>query len=405
MTTVAGGDQLLIDGIKSNDFAMFQRGLDCGGNVDVMATEADPALDYAHPYPLLIYVLARKEFNKDIYAALIKKNPNVTAGSIKNFTPLMAAAHYHHNEIFDELLARGADVHSVHSGLNVNVCYFAAMGGNMSILNRCVAEYRQDPLQVSLFGKTTAIVAIMSKHIEVAKYLIEHYGVDPNKPDNEGFTPFMAACRVGTIEMVQYLFEVCKVDPTKVQLDGSSSALYTAAVNGHLEVVKYLLEVCKVGNINQKYFNGYTAVNVAANKGHLEIVKLLCTQGKADFSVTTDQKSNSFTEAARWGHLDVVRYICEEVGTLVELNCKVHEKYLALNLARLNKHISVVQYLTENICQWVVEENLTKVVETLAADPNLNISVPLPVRKVANGEYGAFECRLPLGKALQFVLN
>lgn len=392
-------DSALISGVKLDDPVMFQRGLDGGGDINIMITAADPAVQSAVPYPLLVYVLARNVLNKEIYDLLIKKGPDVLKGSGMNYTPLMAAAQFHHNEVFDQLLALGADVNDLHTGLKVNTCYFAARGGNLPLLIRCVAELGQDPLQIDAGGATLAQIAATFNHADVVMYVVEHYGVDPFRSNSEGYTPFMGACNHGNLDLVKYLFEVCKVDPMRATSDKSYCALFEAARNDHLEVVKYLLEVCSVENVNDKYLMGYTAVNAAASKGHLEIVKYLFNDGKADLNIVTDIKQNAFSIAVCEGHLLIVRFLCE-AWTMVDLNCKANDKYLSLCVARSKNHHHVTQYLTENIGQFVMENNLLKVNELLSADVDLDISVPLPVRTLSNGEYGSFDYRLPLGKKM-----
>ena len=402
--------ELLSDAVKTSDAGLFQKGLLLGGDVNmfVVLTQKEQEFTMDIPYPLLVYVLGRKTLNKDIYAMIMKKKPDVLQASGSGLTPLMAAAVYNHYKEFDELLALGANVNIIHAFLQVNTLYFAVKGGNMHLVKRCILEFGQDPLQVDCGGDTLVRAAAISGHNEVVKYIIEEWGGDFQRAGSQGWTPFVTAACTGNIDLVKYLYDVCKVDPCHTIAAGSNSAVFAAAAQGHLEVVRYLVEVCGVKDIDRKFYNGYTAIHIAAEIGRVDVVKYLDQECSADLNIAEDiQHCTAFLGAAGMGHLSVIKYFCGERRP-VDLDRANKDGWMALRLARCQKRSEVVTYMIDNLCSAVRARDLSRVRQILADPSNTHStcisSTYMPVRPIVNGEYGRFELRTPLSTFLCFIL-
>ncbi len=134
----------------------------------------------------------------------------------------------------------------------------------------------------NLEGMSMLILALSSKHYDVAEFLIEN-GADVNykrqsksRPDPEkGQTPMWWAATNGSTELIELLLQ--KGADINISDSHGSTPLCTAASSGKHTTVKLLLE--NGADIHAMIYDNRKAINLAANIGCSESVKLLIEAG------------------------------------------------------------------------------------------------------------------------------
>ena len=113
----------------------------------------------------------------------------------------------------------------------------------------------------------------------------------------------------------------------------------SAAGRGDLAYVKRCVRGGK--SVNTRRW-ATTALHSAASEGHLEVVKYLVEQG-ADINATTSRYGWTVLHyAATWGQLAVVRYLVEQGA---DVNAKDSDGDTARGLAEMFGHTAVARYL------------------------------------------------------------
>ena len=152
-------------------------------------------------------------------------------------TALMIAADTAQNDMIEELLKRGAKIHT------------------------------KDKM-----GQTALMYAAFNSHYETVKLLIG-YKAGVNVPTGDGLTALMKACYTRlapTALVVQMLVENGKAQLDIVRKDGRT-ALMIATETGSRDVVLFL--VLKGANINAVSSNGDTSAHLAAKMGHFSLLQ------------------------------------------------------------------------------------------------------------------------------------
>lgn len=120
------------------------------------------------------------------------------------------------------------------------------------------------------------------------------------------------AAKSGNVEVLEQLLE--QGVTVRSELEGTT-ALYTAAREGHADAVMLLLEHGASVNVTESRF-GNPPINAAAERGHTSVVRSLLQEG-ADVNARNLKDFTPLFLAARKGHTDVVRLLVKagaEVG-------------------------------------------------------------------------------------------
>ncbi len=226
---------------------------------------------------------------------------------------------------------------------------------------------------VTMFGNTSILKSLVE---------ISENAVDVNQPVDENHKTLLhIATELNQINIVNYLIE--KQVEITYDTDGFT-ALHHAAANGYTEIANSLLNIKDVNLIDWPSTDGGTPLHQAAEFGHTTTAQLLL-EHKANVNLLHSQKYVPLWRAVKNGHADTASLLLKygtPVDTIVD---DITFLYLAAKLG----YSDVVQVLLEHKSDInfqvqttgltplhiaVIKAN-TKVIETLLADPNIQINL------------------------------
>lgn len=148
------------------------------------------------------------------------------------------------------------------------------------------------------------------------------------------------------IEVLRVLMEEHPELAMTVDLS-NTTALHTAAAQGHVEVVEYLLEAAGSSLAAIAKSNGKTALHSAARNGHAEVVKAIVAV-EPDTATRTDKKGQTPLHMAVKGQsLDVVVELMK--GHRSSLNMVDSKGNTALHVATRKGRIKVRTFFHVNM--------------------------------------------------------
>nr|GMD90906.1 ankyrin repeat-containing protein At5g02620-like [Ipomoea batatas] len=208
-----------------------------------------------------------------------------------------------------------------------NALHLAARAGNLSkvreILQRFDSKAIKDMLsKQNQEGETALYVAAENGHTLVVGEILKQLDLETASiASNNGYDAFHIAAKQGHLdapciyakilffcpEIAEVLKELLNVFPNLVMTTDSSNstALHTAAGQGHADVVDLLLEIdSNLAKIARN--NGKTVLHTAARMGHLEVVKSLVNKDPS-IGFRTDKKGQTALHMAVKGqNVDIV---------------------------------------------------------------------------------------------------
>lgn len=215
----------------------------------------------------------------------------------------------------------------------------AARAGNIAVAMDILTGAGEDELKQLLAkqnhsGETALYVAAEYGYVDLVREMIKYYDlVDAGIKARNGFDAFHIAAKQGDLgtyfNFIPLLFSsmcVCSVfsalrgelvlspalfvDVLKVLMEAhpelamtvdvsNTTALHTAATQGHTEIMKFLMETgSSLATIAKS--NGKTALHSAARNGHLEVVKALLEK-EPGIATRTDKKGQTALQMAAKG--------------------------------------------------------------------------------------------------------
>jgi pectate lyase len=227
--------------LLNKDSNMVQMLLDKGANVNVKANWSG--------YTSLHWTVMIG--SRELTELILEAGADVNAKSNAGETPLDIAACRDSVAIAELLVAKGAEVSSLH---------VAAYVGDQTRVEAFIAKGVETDKKIGMLGNTALHSAAAGGHAEVAEFLIDK-GSDVNAQNRSGQIP-----------------------------------LHIAAQAGYLHVVRLLLDRGSEVSIQDK--NGRTALSLAQKANHTEIVELLRKQGAEDLSKNHTAENKRFNDVA-----------------------------------------------------------------------------------------------------------
>ena len=282
--------------------------------------------------------------------------------------PLMLAAKYNDEEVFEFLIERGSSPEWFDNQQRTSI-HYAAEGGKVRNLLRLI-ERGVDVLQRDRNGYSALHLAALNGHTDCVRLLIEHgaevneftypydndgFSRDPftdefSRPfDNPGYTPLMLAAEKGHLQTVQVLLQ------NGGELNrGNEMAwlpLHFAVSRNRTEVVKFLLKLD--GNILASTVRGTTVLHLATC---LELVMILVARG-ANIQANDICGRTPLHVAAEKGKAETVNYLLDRGA---DINARDKDGLSALYCALKGGHVTTAKFLIDKGSETL-----------LSSDPNL----------------------------------
>lgn len=217
------------------------------------------------------------------------------------------------------------------------VLFSAAKSGD---LNLVVDLWKRQPHQEE--QSSALMIAAWEGHLEVVNFFLKQ-GVDPLKPgknfDGQYYFALFAAARKGHARVVKKLWKHKKHDK-----EIATSALRTAALDGHDAVVDFLLRqgvdpLIPGQNDKAQY---HSPLFMASQNGHILIVKRLWFHKKHD----QETAASALMIASSEGHLDIVNFLLARgVRPIIPAKNADGQDLSALFVASEEGHVAIVKSL------------------------------------------------------------
>ncbi|KAH1145510.1 hypothetical protein GYH30_041305 [Glycine max] len=233
----------------------------------------------------------------------------------------------------------------------------AARAGNLAVLKDTILETDEAELHELLAkqnqdGETPLYIAAEYGYVDVVREMIQYYDLaDAGIKARNGFDALHIAAKQGDY-VLKILMEghpelSMTVDPS------NTTALHTAAIQGHTEIVKFLLEAgSSLATIARS--NGKTALHSAARNGHLVVVKALLEK-EPGVATRTDKKGQTALHMAVKGqNIEVVEELIKADPS--SINMVDSKGNTALHIATRKGRAQIVKLLLEQ------KENVTSAV-------------------------------------------
>ena len=248
----------------------------------------------------------------DIVKMLISEfNSDINMQNVKGSTALMLAAlggHYNVVQalICDQCPLGGSDKYGY------TLLHYACKGGNASLVQTLIGEYKTDITARDDQNNTPLHVAALAGKADVALLLISEYGCDPYVKGQFGRTVLHKACYGGNFSLVQTLIREQKADVNERDND-NDTPLHVAALAGKADVA--LLLISEYGcdpNLRGRF--GRTVLHKACDGGNISLVQNLIQEYKVDINARDDRNSTPLHVAALAGKTDIALLLICKYG-------------------------------------------------------------------------------------------
>ncbi|XP_048247528.1 uncharacterized protein LOC124148073 [Haliotis rufescens] len=244
---------------------------------------------------------------------------NINQRGMKWRTPIMVAAVFGRNSVFDFLESEGADLSLVDTVGN-SLLHLACQEGNMTVVQHLLSDANIN--QRGMNGWTPIMGAAAKGHKNVFDFL-ESKGADLLLADTTGNSLLHLACLGGNMTIVQHLLSKSNINQrgmngmtpimgANLSLADTSgnSLLHLACLGGNMTIVQHLLSD---SNINQRGMKGLTPIMVAAVKGHNLVFNFLESAG-ADLSLVDTVGNSLLHLACQEGNMTVVQHLLSDAN-------------------------------------------------------------------------------------------
>ncbi|XP_046333914.2 serine/threonine-protein phosphatase 6 regulatory ankyrin repeat subunit A-like [Haliotis rufescens] len=300
---------------------------------------------------------------------------NINTRGQNGWTPIMIAAWFGYQSVFDLLVAKQADLSLVNNNGNC-LLHLACNGGNKAIVQHLVfpsnintrGQIGWTPIMIAAAnGHQSVFDLLVAKQADLSlvnnngdsllhlaceggnKSIVSHL-VSPsniNTRGPNGCTPIMIAAFVGHQSVFDLL--VAKQADLSLVNNNGDSLLHLACHGGNKAVVQHLLSP---SNINTGGQTGWTPIMIAAASGHQSVFDLLVAK-QADLSLVNNNGDSLLHLACEGGNKAIVSHLVSPSN----INTRGPNGCTPIMIAADNGHQSVFDLLVAKQADLSVVDN------------------------------------------------
>ncbi|XP_071112951.1 ankyrin repeat domain-containing protein 50-like [Haliotis cracherodii] len=258
---------------------------------------------------------------------------DINARGHRGHTAAMVAVVNRHVDVFDVLVAAGADPYIQTD--NGNDCLYAAIVlGHMAILKKMVKLTTFCISRTDQKGRSPVMAAALHGRQQIFDYLVLEGG-DISETDEDGNDCLILAAMGGSVDIVQHLismsiFHINKqnvkgINPVLAaiseghqdvfdlllslggEVPGNCDCLMKSVKTGNIHIIKTLLSM-KVFDLNTRDHQGWTPAMMAAMYGYVDVFQILTSEG-ADLSLVDADGNNCLILCSVSGEAAMVQHI------------------------------------------------------------------------------------------------
>jgi ankyrin repeat protein len=251
-------------------------------------------------------------------------------------TALHSAATGGHREIVEFLIDKGTDV-DAQTGRGQTPLHMAAQAGHLDVVQLLLDRGAKVNVK-NKGGQTPLQLAEKQKHSEIAELLKKLGAEEVKEYDRELDESLLQAISEGDIDEVKSLISEGANIYTR-QWGGTT--LHIAAQVGHKQIVELL--IATGANVDAKDVADNTPMHCAASGGHRDVVELLFVKG-ANINAMQAQGWTPLHEAVRWGHKNVTELL---INKEANVNVKDRDGRTPLWYAKASGNTEMVELFPE----------------------------------------------------------
>ncbi len=286
--------------------------------------------------PLL---LALTDTNPEMALAMLNYRPRLDLGNKNGVLPIHRAAQKHSLQLVQRLVTAGADINATDTRTGGNALHWAAVGGNLEVINYLIAQ-GMNPNQDSIDQWKPVDKAVAGGHLDALKLLLEKGATFPvlNNPDDYFF---IVAINSGNTELVSYLIDK-GYDPNFRTRPGDLAITQPVYRNDSAMLKLLIQKGAKINGVFDR--NNFAPLHVAAFLGYTELAEILLDNGAVIDIAKPNDGSSPLQFAIEMKKNDFAKFL---ISNGANLNFSDMSGVTPLNAAILWDNNEMAYYLIE----------------------------------------------------------
>ena len=272
---------------------------------------------------------------------MAKYDLDLTVETNDGDTPLHLATSYGHAEIVQIWPVKQIHIKKCNKHGFTPLCQ-AARNGHTKTVEMLVEQFKCDPTDKQVNGKTLLHFACQGDHTKLVDQLIKRYHLDPSIRDDDGNTSFHTAVINGQVKTVRHLTKEHKVE-SHIPNVYNTNPLVLAILNGKKDMMNMLVTELNFDIHITVGPCGYSLVHVACVHGHTEIIKELVHMHNLSPNALDNDGNTPLHLASLHGKYEAIRFLISECN--VERSVQNINQMTPLSLAAAKGHRSTVHSL------------------------------------------------------------
>lgn len=192
-----------------------------------------------------------------------------------------------------------------------NSLHLAAKGGNISIFEYIILEFKLDVEIQAFDGRTVLHIAAFYGSFPICRYILKNHQKLFNVKDRYNMNPAHWAALAGQDGILRLMLEFnCNLSETTPRYD--ENIVLFACIGESYDVCKFVGSNESIkGLLHWKNSEGWNSIQYAAKSGNLEVFKYLCEMDVDIKNTSRQTGKNCLHTACEKGNIKICEYILE----------------------------------------------------------------------------------------------